>query len=223
MKKRFNKKGFTLVELIVVIAIIGVLAAILVPTMMGFARDAEITNANTHANEISEVVGQTLMKFDTQGYGMKPTRTATSIITVKLENGEWTTSVKTPASFLSKGNVDWSTAGTAITSSDNAIDHANVPQNLLSIELAKSFPSLNNAYMWFAVAGGHVEAAYYNETGTAISELETTFDDDGNLVPTATVDWNKKIAPWNEESRGITSDGLIVGTNPALLMGRLEE
>ena len=29
-----NKKGFTLVELVVVIAIIGVLAAILVPTMM---------------------------------------------------------------------------------------------------------------------------------------------------------------------------------------------
>lgn len=32
--KKSNRKGFTLVELVVVIAIIGILAAILVPTMM---------------------------------------------------------------------------------------------------------------------------------------------------------------------------------------------
>ena len=33
-----NKNGFSLVELVVVIAIIGVLAAILVPTMMSYIR-----------------------------------------------------------------------------------------------------------------------------------------------------------------------------------------
>lgn len=37
-----NKKGFTLIELIVVIAILGVLALFLVPSFMGYARDAKV-------------------------------------------------------------------------------------------------------------------------------------------------------------------------------------
>ena len=40
-KKNFNKKGFTLVELVVVIAIIGILAAIIVPTLTGYIKKAQ--------------------------------------------------------------------------------------------------------------------------------------------------------------------------------------
>ena len=37
---RNKEKGFTLVELIVVIAIVAILAAILIPTVLGYVRNA---------------------------------------------------------------------------------------------------------------------------------------------------------------------------------------
>lgn len=50
MKRKL--KGFTLVELIVVIAIVGVLAAILVPQMMGYIRESRVTTANANARAV---------------------------------------------------------------------------------------------------------------------------------------------------------------------------
>ena len=57
MMKRKRKEAFTLIELIVVIAIIGVLVAILIPTMMGFVGDAQestcAANRDTAARNVT--------------------------------------------------------------------------------------------------------------------------------------------------------------------------
>ena len=72
MKKFSARKGFTLVELMIVIAIIGILAAVLYPSLMGYLERTRDTNRQQAMNQVGTALGTyfaDMNAYPTQGSG----------------------------------------------------------------------------------------------------------------------------------------------------------
>lgn len=71
MMKKSNKKGFTLVELIVVIAIMAILAAVLVPTITSKINDANESAAKSDCSAVANAIQSDIIAMTS---GLQPAK-----------------------------------------------------------------------------------------------------------------------------------------------------
>lgn len=119
MKKFTNKKGFTIVELVIVIAVIAILAAVLIPTFSSVIEKANLSSAQQKArNALTVVIAETTTAEATvtnADYGFLVDEKYW--FTCKVEGGN--------ASELSPGKKQ-TTADTGYTKNDTLSNNADI-------------------------------------------------------------------------------------------------
>lgn len=202
-----KKKGFTLVEVIVVIAIIGVLAAILIPTMIGYATRAHIANINSTAGKMRDSVTYFMTQAGSEGYGMFRTREAICDVDVAIVNGMWTVTTSTQDVFLRQYATRWTGSGSC--NRDGAPDVL-VAEERMASHLASAFVEIVNGYCRFRLVGGMCYALYFtDEQSVAVNEMPPFNNTTG---------WDVGDFKWGNDEGGVTEGGVTVGTSPVIIV-----
>ena len=197
LQKLKAKKGFTLVELIVVIAIIGVLAAILVPTMLGYVQNSRVTAIDQVAKTIKDAAQVAATEMDTLGNGLK----ADVVVAYGTYDGG---TVEIGGSSTDPVIGTGGASGTYKGMSGTSLDNAHKTHGKKLADSLKTLLTEQNKKLSFCIV-------YNNGTAVQVYATEDMTLATGNwAIPTGST----TVASSAWSTPGVLSDGAIVGSNP---------
>lgn len=218
IRQLHKKKGFTIVELVVVMAVIGVLAAILVPVLLGVTIRANIGSANSTASEIKKQIGYFLTMADANRKNyMLMGEDCREVFTLTVSDGNWHIDAAQNPSAFSPDTVTWGNA--ADVDESTTTTSSQYGEELLGMYLKSCFPELRNGVIRANCIKGVCVSAWYTPDTTNISDINdvpqfgTTaawVDDNGDEITKYR---------WDGTQAGVSADGYIIGTAPMLDLG----
>lgn len=195
--KAASKKGFTLIELVVVVAIIGVLAGLLVPTMFDAVTNSRIASAQQTAKVIRDRSAEFFTKMDTQ---MHTHVGEVQKVVITVDNGTWSMTGGSAADWVDGVN-HWNTLPVV---SDPGNDPRQNTELLSS--LAVSAQSIGTAYIEMYVEYAHVVGVTVIEGASAPA----------GTMPAAQDFADRTFGYGGGDRAGRMQDGTVIGTAPIL-------
>jgi type IV pilus assembly protein PilA len=160
------QKGFTLIELMIVIAIIGILAAIAVPQYQNYMGRAQVTRVMAEAGAVKTSVETCLLD------GQNTLGTGPRECTLTL-----------PGSNLMTGGTTSGAAGSGTGTADSGVGY---PVVTMPIPATDGQNANDNTT---------IVATFGNSAATALNGSNLTWTRDGNGTWTCSTNVNKKFAP----------------------------